>query len=160
MRIAVFPGTFDPITLGHLDVIARASRLFDRVIVAIGVNAGKQPLFDLTTRKNWIQSACAGFGNVQVEDYSGLTVHFCIEKKAGFIVRGIRNVGDFEYEKGIADVNNRMHPDVETVFLACDSALSAISSTIVRDVIRHGGAYQMLVPDVVRWPLENEMEKK
>lgn len=156
MRIAVFPGTFDPITLGHVDVIARAARLFDQVIIAIGVNAGKQPMFDLATRKNWIQASCSGFGNVHVADYQGLTVNFCIEQKAGFIVRGIRTVGDFEYEKGIADINYRMHPEVETVFLACDSSLSSISSTIVRDVIRHGGDYRMLVPDTVRWPLENE----
>lgn len=150
-RIAVFPGSFDPITLGHLDIIARAVPLFDKIIVAIGTNSSKSYMFTLEQRMQFIAEAITRFDNVEVEAYEGLTVDYCREKDASYILRGLRNPADFEFEKAIAHTNRAItNHDIETIFLLTSSGKSYISSSIVRDVMRNGGNYKILVPDGVR----------
>ena len=150
-RIAVFPGSFDPITLGHLDIIERAVPLFDKIIVAIGTNSSKHYMFSEEQRKKFIEQSVAKFPNVEVDVYEGLTVDYCIEKNAQFILRGLRNPADFEFEKAIAHTNRAItQKDIETIFLLTSSGKGYISSSIVRDVMRNGGNYTILVPDAVR----------
>lgn len=149
MRRAVFPGSFDPITLGHYDIIERSLQLFDEVILAIGVNADKKYMFSLEERKQFIKEAFKGEPKIKVKTYQGLTVDFCIKEDAQFILRGLRNPADFEFEKAIAHTNRKLEK-IETVFLLTSSGKSYISSSIVRDVIRNNGDYTMLVPDSVR----------
>lgn len=150
MRIALFPGTFDPITLGHTDVIDRAIGLFDRIVIGIGVNSNKQPMFSLEQRIGWIKHIYREQPVIDVQTYEGLTVEFCRRIDARFILRGIRNIGDYEYEKSIADMNRVLQPGIETIFLACSPVYSSFSSTIVRDVIRHhGDASAFLPPGVI-----------
>ena len=152
MRIAVFPGSFDPITIGHIDIIERAVPLFDKIIVAIGTNSSKNYMFSLEERKEFIAQSVAKYGNVEVDVYEGLTVDYCREKNARFILRGLRNPADFEFEKAIAHTNRAItNHDIETIFLLTSSGKAYISSSIVRDVMRHGGNYTILVPDVVRY---------
>jgi len=149
MKRALFPGSFDPITLGHYDIINRGVKLFDEVIVAIGINADKSYMFSLEERQKFIEKAFADEPKVKVVTYQGLTVDFCKEVDAKFILRGLRNPADFEFEKAIAHTNRRLSK-VETVFLLTASDTSFISSSIVRDVIRNGGNYNILVPASVR----------
>lgn len=150
-RIAVFPGSFDPITIGHLDIIERAVPLFDKIIVAIGTNSSKNYMFTLEQRKEFIAQSIAKYDNVEVDVYEGLTVDYCREKDARFILRGLRNPADFEFEKAIAHTNRAItNHDIETIFLLTSSGKAYISSSIVRDVMRNGGNYTILVPDVVR----------
>lgn len=136
-RIAVFPGTFDPITMGHIDVVERSLALFDEIIIGIGVHAGKQTMFPLEKRQAWIEAIFKHEPKVNVKPYQGLTVHFCEQQHAQTIIRGIRTVGDFEYEKGIADMNRMINPNIETYFLSCSPQYISYSSTLVRDLIRH-----------------------
>ncbi|MEN2434419.1 pantetheine-phosphate adenylyltransferase [Weeksellaceae bacterium A-14] len=151
MRIAVFPGSFDPITLGHYDIIDRAIPLFDKLIIAIGQNSQKKYMFPLEKRMEFIQKAVAHFPNVEVDSFEELTVDYCKKKNAQFILRGLRNPSDFEFEKAIAHTNRTLaHKSLETVFLLTSSGKSFISSSIVRDVISHNGEYELLVPDSVR----------
>lgn len=149
MRKAIFPGSFDPITNGHYDIIKRALPLFDEIVIAIGVNAEKKYMFPLEQRKRFIEEAFAEFPSVSVITYEGLTIDLCQREKAGFILRGLRNPADFEFEKAIAHTN-RVLSKIETVFLLTAASTSFISSSIVRDVLRNGGAYEMLVPGSVR----------
>ncbi|WP_103866622.1 pantetheine-phosphate adenylyltransferase [Aquimarina sp. I32.4] len=149
MRRAVFPGSFDPITLGHYDIIERGLTLFDEIILAIGVNAEKKYMFSLEQRKQFIEEAFINESKIKVMTYRGLTVDFCKRQNAQFILRGLRNPGDFEFEKAIAHTNRKMS-EIETVFLLTSSGKSYISSSIVRDVIRNGGDVSELVPDTVR----------
>ncbi|XOD69387.1 MAG: pantetheine-phosphate adenylyltransferase [Flavobacteriales bacterium AspAUS03] len=150
-RIAVFPGSFDPITLGHNDIITRALPLFDCIIIAIGKNAKKGYMFSLEKREQWIKEAYESHPKIVVETYEGLTVAFCKEKDAQFILRGLRNPADFEFEKAIAHTNRALtNEGIETVFLLTSSGKSYISSGIVRDVVRNGGDYTLLVPASVR----------
>ncbi|MCS4239598.1 pantetheine-phosphate adenylyltransferase [Myroides odoratus] len=149
MRRAVFPGSFDPITNGHYDIIKRALPLFDEIIIAIGVNADKKYMFSLEERKVFIEKTFANEPKIKVETYQGLTTDFCHEKKAQFILRGLRNPADFEFEKAIAHTN-RFLSKIETVFLLTAASTSFISSSIVRDVIRNHGDYIRLVPEPVR----------
>lgn len=151
MRIAVFPGTFDPITLGHVDVVKRSLHLFDRIIIGLGVNAGKQTMFSLDQRLTWIKELFSNYAQISVEPYEGLTVNFCHEKNARFILRGIRTVGDFEYEKAIADMNRMVNPEIETFFLACSPEYTSYSSSIVRDLIRNGADISRFVPEEIKW---------
>ena len=148
MRRAVFPGSFDPITLGHYDIIERGLTLFDEVILAIGVNSEKKYMFSLEDRKKFIEDSFKDEPKIKVMTYKGLTVDFCKEQNANFILRGLRNPADFEFEKAIAHTNRKMS-EIETVFLLTSSGKSYISSSIVRDVIRHGGNVSGLVPDTV-----------
>lgn len=149
MKKALFPGSFDPITLGHYDIINRGVKLFDEVIVAIGINSDKKYMFSLEERKHFIEEAFKDEPKVKVVTYSGLTVDFCKEKGVEYILRGLRNPADFEFEKAIAHTNRKM-AKVETVFLLTAAKTSFISSSIVREVIRHKGNYKILVPDSVK----------
>lgn len=149
MKRAIFPGSFDPITLGHFDIIQRGASLFDEIIVAIGVNAEKKYMFSLEERKRFIEEAFKNEPKVRVITYEGLTIDLCKKEKADFILRGLRNPADFEFEKAIAHTNRKLS-QIETVFLLTASRTSYISSSIVRDVLRNGGDYTVLVPDSVR----------
>lgn len=148
MRKAVFPGSFDPITLGHTDIIDRALPLFDEVILAIGTNSDKKYMFSLEERLQFLKESFKNIEKIKVTTYSGLTIDFCKEQNAGFIIRGLRNGIDLEFEKAIAQTNQKMS-GIETLFLLPSSGNSHISSTIVRDVIKHGGDYGFMVPDCV-----------
>jgi pantetheine-phosphate adenylyltransferase len=151
-RICLFPGTFDPITLGHTDVIRRAANLFDKLVIGVGVNSSKEPMFSLEQRVAWVKDIFRDDARIDAAGYSGLTIDYCKEIGAQFILRGIRYVSDFEYEKAIADMNRVLAPDIETVFLTTSPVYSTISSTLVRDVIRNKAAeaFQFL-PQEVRW---------
>ncbi len=149
MRRAIFPGSFDPLTLGHHDIISRGALLFDEVIVAIGINANKKYMFSLEERVFFIEKAFPNHSNVKVVTYTGLTVDFCKTINAQFILRGLRNPADFEFEKAIAHTN-KVLTGIDTIFLLTDASTSFISSSIVRDVIRNKGDYTTLVPKTVR----------
>lgn len=148
MRKAVFPGSFDPVTLGHVDIIQRALPLFDEIILAIGTNSGKKYMFSLEERLEFLKKTFEEEPRIKVMTYSGLTVDFCKEQEAPFILRGLRNGQDLEFEKAIGQTNFRMS-GIETIFLITSSGKSHISSTIVRDVIRNGGDFSFMVPEVV-----------
>ena len=145
MKKAVFPGSFDPITIGHLDLIKRGLDLFDEVIIAIGVNADKKHMFSLEDRKQHIENAFKNEPRIKVSTYKGLTVDYCKTIKADYILRGLRNSTDFTYEQSIAQTNSSLSK-IESVFLVCSPNVSNISSSIVRDVIRNGGDCKNLVP--------------
>lgn len=149
MKRALFPGSFDPITLGHHDIINRGVKLFDEVIVAIGVNSEKKYMFSLEDRKRFLEDAFKDQPKVKVVTYKGLTIDFCKEVNAEFILRGLRNPADFEFEKAIAHTNRKLSK-IETVFLLTAASTSFISSSIVREVIRNNGDYTILVPESVR----------
>ncbi len=148
-RICLFPGTFDPITVGHLDIIYRSLNLFDKLIIGIGRNAGKVPMFSEEQRVDWINEIFKGEPRVESVLYDGLTVDCCKRVQAKFILRGIRYVNDFEYEKAIADMNRSLDGDIETIFLTCLPQYTSVASTLVRDVIRNGGDASAFLPDVV-----------
>ncbi len=149
MRRAIFPGSFDPLTLGHHDIIMRGITLFDELIIAVGVNADKKYMFTLEQRLEFITKEFNHEPKIKILTYEGLTVDFCEKVNAGFILRGLRNPADFEFEKAIAHTNRKLS-DIETVFLLTSSGKSFISSSIVRDVIRNGGDYSILVPNTVK----------
>lgn len=149
MRRAVFPGSFDPITLGHVDVIKRGATLFDEIIIGIGVNADKNYMWSIEERKSFIEKTFAKESNITVKTYSGLTAHFCKAEKARFILRGLRNASDFTYEQSIAQTNAAME-GIDSVFLVASPSISHISSSIVRDVKRNGGDINKMVPKAVK----------
>lgn len=148
MKRAVFPGSFDPITLGHADIIGRALPLFDEIILAIGVNADKKYVFSLEERVLFIEKAFSAEPKIKVMTYKGLTVDFCKKQGAAFILRGLRNTSDMEFEKTIGQTNFKM-AGIETVFLIASSGKSHISSSVVRDIKKHGGDYSFMVPEAV-----------
>jgi pantetheine-phosphate adenylyltransferase len=148
MKRAIFPGSFDPITLGHTDIINRALPLFDEIIIAVGINADKKYMFSLKDRLSFIKGHYINIPKIKVETYSGLTIDFCAKINADFILRGLRNPADFEFEKAIAQTNRKLSK-IETVFLLTSSDTSFISSSIVRDVLRNGGDISSLVPKSV-----------
>ena len=148
MKRAVFPGSFDPITLGHVDIIQRALPLFDEIILAIGINLDKKYMFSLEDRVKFLEETFKGESKIQVKIYKGLTVDFCTKEKAAFILRGLRNTIDLEFEKTIGQTNFRL-AGIETVFLISSPGKSHISSTVVRDIKKHGADYSILVPDTV-----------
>jgi pantetheine-phosphate adenylyltransferase len=150
-RICLFPGTFDPITLGHIDVIERSVSLFDKLVIGIGINSSKQPMFSVEQRVQWMKEIFKNEPRIDVIGYEGLTVDYCKQIEANYILRGIRYISDFEYEKAIADMNRMLAPGIETIFLTCSPLYSTISSTLVRDVIRNGGDVSMFVPKEVKW---------
>ncbi len=149
MKRAIFPGSFDPLTLGHYDIIQRGVTLFDEIIVAIGVNSTKKYMFSLEERKAFIEKAFINEPKIKVVTYKGLTVDFCKQNNVEFILRGLRNPADFEFEKAIAHTNRDLAP-IETVFLLTAASTSYIASSIVREVIRNNGDYTKLVPHSVR----------
>ena len=150
-RICLFPGTFDPITKGHVDIIERAVSLFDKLVIGIGINSSKQPMFTIEQRVDWIKEIFKNDPRVEVRGYEGLTVEYCKQINANYILRGIRYISDFEYEKAIADMNRMLAPQIETIFLTCSPLYSTISSTLVRDVIRNGGNAAMFMPPEVKF---------
>lgn len=145
-RIAVFPGSFDPITVGHESVILRALQLFDKIIIAVGVNATKNNMFSVEERMNFIRETFAHEPKIAVEQFTGLTVNFCHEHDANFILRGLRTSADFEFERSIGQVNKIMNQDIETVFLLTSTNHTPITSSVVRDIIRNAGDLSELVP--------------
>ena len=154
MRICLFPGTFDPVTLGHTDIIDRALPLFDKLIIGIGRNVNKEPMFSEEKRLGWIREIYTGNTQVEALAYDGLTVDCCKRIGANFILRGIRYVNDFEYEKAIADMNRSLDGNIDTVFLTCLPQFTSVASTLVRDVLRYGGDVTAFVPDIVNKSLK------
>ena len=152
MRVAVFPGSFDPITLGHYDIVERATPLFDKIIIAIGQNSQKKYMFSLEQRMEFIKKTFKDFPNVEVHHFEGLTIDYCRSKNVNFILRGLRNPADFEFEKAIAQTNRELTKEnkIETLFLLTSASKSFISSSIVREILTFGGNYEILVPDAVR----------
>ena len=148
MRRAIFPGTFDPFTLGHLDILNRSKLIFDEVIIGIGENIDKKAMFSLEDRIDLIKSVVINSENIKVQSYKGLTIDFCKKVDANFIVRGVRNNGDFEFEKAIARTN-RLLSKIETVFLLTSAKTSFISSSIVRELIKNKGDYSRLIPESI-----------
>ncbi len=146
-KTAVFPGSFDPITKGHFDIINRALPLFDKVIIAIGHNSQKQNYFPLEKRCQWIKELFKNESKIEVKVYEGLTVDFCKEVNAKYIIRGLRTSADFEFERGIAQMNKSMNPDLDTTFFVSDPSYSHITSTIVREILRNGGDVSQFVPE-------------
>ncbi|HLT64829.1 MAG TPA: pantetheine-phosphate adenylyltransferase [Flavobacterium sp.] len=149
MKRAVFPGSFDPITNGHFDIIQRSLHLFDEIIIAIGINADKKYMFTLEERQHFIKETFKNEPKIKVDTYTGLTIDYCKSVDANFLLRGLRNTADFEFEKAIAHAN-RLVSNLETVFLLTSADTSYISSSIVRDFIRNNGDYTLLVPPAVR----------
>ena len=148
-RICLFPGTFDPVTLGHIDIINRSLPLFDKVIVGIGMNAAKNPMFTANQRRIWFEEIYKDIPKVEAVIYDGLTVKYCQEIGAQFILRGIRYVSDFEYEKTIADANRTLDRSIETIFLTGEPKYTSVASTIVRDILRNGGNASPFLPQAV-----------
>tara|TARA_A200000113_G_scaffold165746_1_gene150369 strand:- start:1820 stop:2278 length:459 start_codon:yes stop_codon:yes gene_type:complete len=148
MKRAIFPGTFDPFTIGHLDILEKSIKIFDEVIIAIGKNHDKKTMYTSDKRKEFIELVTSKYQNTKVMTYDGLTVDFCKKTKSNFIVRGIRNVGDFEFEKAIARTN-RVLSEIETVFLLTSAKTSYISSSIVRDIIKNNGDCSKLIPNEI-----------
>lgn len=148
-RICLFPGTFDPLTLGHVDIINRALPLFDKIVVGIGLNAAKAPMFSAEQRLHWISEIYANEKRVEAAVYDGLTVDYCNKIGANFILRGIRYVSDFEYEKTIADANRTMDKTIETIFLTGEPKYTSVASTIVRDILRNGGDASPFLPEII-----------
>ncbi|MCB2221212.1 MAG: pantetheine-phosphate adenylyltransferase [Bacteroidetes bacterium] len=148
-KIAVFPGSFDPITRGHESVIKRAVPLFDQLYIAIGLNAEKKGFFTIEQRLHWIEEVFADEPKILVTQYEGLTVDFCRQNNIGYILRGLRTSADFEFERSIGQVNKKLYPDIETVFLLTAPEYTSLNSSIVRDILRHGGDASQFVPEKI-----------
>ena len=145
-KIAVFPGSFDPFTIGHESIVKRANSMFDKIIIMIGYNANKKSFFSIEKRVKWINQVFKNDPNIEVKVHEGLTVDFCKEVRARYILRGLRTASDFEYERAIAQVNKKMHPEIETVFLLTLPEHTPINATIIRDIVFHGGDASMFLP--------------
>lgn len=148
-KIAVFPGSFDPMTRGHESIVLRARSLFDEVIVAVGQNTEKNYYFPLQKRMEWISEVFRDYPAIRVESYQGLTVDFCRQKGALYIVRGLRTSADFEFERSIGQINKKINPDLETIFLLATPEFSALNSSIVRDIIRNNGDARPFIPEAI-----------
>ncbi|RLD67977.1 MAG: pantetheine-phosphate adenylyltransferase [Bacteroidetes bacterium] len=145
-KIGIFPGSFDPFTIGHEAIVRRSLPLFDELIISIGYNSAKQGFFTLKKRKSWIEDIFSDESKISVDTYEGLTVNYCKRKNAKYILRGLRTAADFEYERAIAQMNRMLIQDIETVFLLTSPEHSPISSTIVREILKHGGDASQFVP--------------
>lgn len=150
MRLAIYPGSFDPVTNGHIDILEKTGKLFDKIIIAVVHNVGKNALFSLNERVNFIKESTSHLPNIEVESFSGLLVDYVKEKGACAIIRGLRTVADFEYEMHIAQVNRKMWPEVETIFILADSRYIFVSSSIIKEAALLGGDVSGLVPELVR----------
>lgn len=155
MKIALFPGSFDPITKAHVDILKRSVALFDKVYVGVGLNSNKKPLLDVNTRLDMLKAVFADDNRIEIVTYEGLTVDYCQEIGASYMIRGIRTVSDFEYEKAIAQMNHALIPDIESIFIVSKPGYSSISSTIVRDILRFGGDVTQFVPSAALPYLSN-----
>ncbi|MBQ6894665.1 MAG: pantetheine-phosphate adenylyltransferase [Clostridia bacterium] len=160
MKAAVYPGSFDPVTKGHLDIIKRASRTFDKVYVAILTNSSKTPMFSLEQRLDWLRRSTADIPNVEIDCFSGLLVNYLEEKNSNIIIKGLRAVSDFEYEFQMALMNRKLNPDVETLFMMTSGKYSYLSSSIVKEVARHKASLEGLVPDFMIDEITELIEKK
>ena len=160
MRIAVYPGSFDPVTKGHLDIIRRASKTFDKVYVAILTNSSKTPMFSLEQRLDWLKRSTADIENVEIDSFSGLLVNYLKEKNANIIIKGLRAVSDFEYEFQMALMNRKLNPDVETLFMMTSGKYSYLSSSIVKEVARHKASLEGLVPEFMIEEISKLIEEK
>lgn len=160
MRIGVYPGSFDPVTNGHIDIIERASRLFDRLTVGVLVNTNKAPLFTVDERMNFIKESCSHLDNVEVDNFSGLLIDFIKHKNANTIVRGLRAVSDFEYEFQMALLNRKMQPEIETMFMMTNHKYSYLSSSMVKEIAGLGGCIRDLVPDIILGDIKNKFHEK
>ncbi len=149
MKIAVFPGSFDPITRGHESIVRRALPLFDKIIVAIGVNSDKSGYFPVEKRLEWLNETFGDLPQISVESYNGLTVDFCTKMDASYIIRGLRTSADFEFERGVAQVNLKLESDIETVFLLALPEYVMVTSSIVREVHKHGGNIEQFIPEQI-----------
>jgi len=147
-RIAIFPGSFDPFTVGHESIVRRALPLFDKIIIAIGYNSEKRHFFSIEKRLQWIRETFKAENKIEVETFQGLTVEYCSQKDANFILRGLRTAADFEYERAIAQINKKMSTNLESIFLLTTPEHTMITSTIVRDIIRNNGDVSQFVPKV------------
>jgi pantetheine-phosphate adenylyltransferase len=156
MKKALFPGSFDPITVAHIDILNRALPLFDEVIVGIGLNSTKQPFLSAKVREEMLRSIFKNNPKIKVVTYEGLTVEYCKSIGAQYMIRGIRTVSDFEYEKSISQMNHAMRPEIESIFVLSKPGYSAISSSIVRDILRHGGDITQFVPEEVAERLKQQ----
>ena len=145
-RIAIFPGSFDPFTIGHESIVKRADSMFDKIVIMIGFNSNKKSFFSIEKRVKWINQVFENHPNIEVKVHEGLTVDFCKEVGAKYILRGLRTASDFEYERAIAQVNKKMHPEIETVFLLTLPEHTPINATIIRDIVFHGGDASMFLP--------------
>lgn len=159
-RVCLFPGTFDPVTLGHIDIINRALPLFDRLVIGIGRNVNKVPMFSEEQRLNWLKEIYRNEPRISALAYDGLTVECCKSVGARFILRGIRYVNDFEYEKAIADMNRSMENKIETIFLTCLPQFTSVASTLVRDVFKNGGNVSQFLPDEVNRTIHQAFNSK
>ncbi len=159
MKIAIFPGSFDPITIGHIDLIERTIPLFDKVIISIGQNSQKKYLFTLKQRQKWLNKIAAKHKTVEVDTYKGLTVNFAKKKKAKYLIRGLRNASDFDYEKTISQLNNIIGEGLETIFFIAQPGYSHISSTIVREIIKGKGDVSSFVPDLIYKDIKSKYYK-
>ena len=148
-RIAIFPGTFDPFTIGHESIVTRALPLFDKITIAIGYNSEKRQFFPIDKRIQWIKEAFQNNPKIEVETFQGLTVEYCKSKNAHFILRGLRTAADFEYERAIAQINKKMAYELESIFLLTTPEHTMITSTIVRDIIRNGGDASQFLPKII-----------
>jgi len=146
MKIALFPGSFDPITKAHVDILKRSLPLFDKVVIGIGLNSTKSAYLTIEKRKEMLRAVFANEPKVEVQTYEGLTVEFCKKIKSNFMIRGIRTVSDFEYEKAIAQMNHALVPEIESIFIVSKPGYSSISSTIVRDIMRNNGDVKQFIP--------------
>ena len=159
-KAAVYPGSFDPVTNGHLDIIRRASKNFEKVYVAILINSAKNPRFSLEQRINWLKRATADLPNVEIASFSGLLVNYANEIGANVIIKGLRAVSDFEYEFQMALTNRKLSPNIETMFLMTNEMYSYLSSSIVKEIANLGGSLEGLVPDFMIEEIKKEIRKK
>lgn len=160
MRTAIYPGTFDPVTNGHLDIIKRAAKLFDRIVVAVAENANKRPLFSRLERKRLLEVSVHDLGNVEVRDFDGLLANYAAEMRAVAVIRGLRAVSDFEYEFQMALMNRKLKPDLETVFLMPSEEYTYINSTIVKEVARLGGDVRCFLPGAAARALKEKLNRE
>ncbi|MFZ4399254.1 MAG: pantetheine-phosphate adenylyltransferase [Bacteroidales bacterium] len=150
MKIAVFPGSFDPITIGHESIIKRAVPLFDKIIVAIGKNADKKNFFPIEKRIEWIKTVFKEYPGITVSEYSGLTIDFCKSVNAQYILRGLRTSADFEFERRVGQINKQLYPEIENVFLLSLPEHTSLSSSIIRDIVSNGGDAGLFVPKCIK----------
>ncbi len=158
-KIAIFPGSFDPFTVGHESIVKRAVSMFDKIIIMIGNNANKKSFFSIEKRLKWINQVFKNYDKVEVRVHEGLTVDFCKTVGARYILRGLRTSADFEYERAIAQINKKMHPEIETVFLLTLPEHTPVNATIIRDIVLHGGDASMFLPaglDMNEFKVNNE----
>lgn len=149
-RVAVFPGSFDPITRGHENIILRALPLFDKIIIAIGENSEKHSMFSVDQRVSWIKEVFKDIDKISVDKYNGLTVEYCAKVNASFLLRGLRTSADFEFERSIGQVNKKLNRDIETIFMLTDPEYTALNSSIVRDILKHDGSPDQFIPNSLK----------